>query len=237
MNRTIPWFLLSNGLLPHVASVTCYNNIFIPFTKLINKFCEFLGNVIVSIGSKLIQFESFVFNQFNYIDPIYNCLKLIESIFNNNININTRTPSYHYVPSNIRRRKTSTGRHLCSYFARKLCLRRQRIIISGSPTTKNDNSDTAASDHATPFFHPMVSCVYNFNPMDDPSCQDNTWYDAISPYWTGGMIWDGVYVLNHQVVSVTTDPIFVSNLNPALELSTTLFFLKNRKRAPLSCIA
>jgi hypothetical protein len=58
----LTWFLLSNGLLPHVASVTCYNNIFIPFTKLINKFCEFLGNVIVSIGSKLIQFESFIFN-------------------------------------------------------------------------------------------------------------------------------------------------------------------------------
>jgi hypothetical protein len=58
--------------------------------------------------------------------------------------------------------------------------------------------------------------------MDDPSCQDNTWYDAISPYWTGGMIWDGAYVLNHQVVSVTTDPIFVSNLPQALELSGTI---------------
>jgi hypothetical protein len=58
--------------------------------------------------------------------------------------------------------------------------------------------------------------------MDDPSCQDNTCYDAISPYWTGGMIWDGAYVLNHQVVSVTTDPIFVSNLPLALELSATI---------------
>jgi hypothetical protein len=46
--------------------------------------------------------------------------------------------------------------------------------------------------------------------------------DAISPYWTGGMIWDGAYVLNHQVVSVTTDPIFVSNLPLALELSATI---------------
>jgi hypothetical protein len=36
------------------------------------------------------------------------------------------------------------------------------------------------------------------------------------------MIWEGAYVLNHQVVSVTTDPIFVSNLPPALELSATI---------------
>jgi hypothetical protein len=62
----------------------------------------------------------------------------------------------------------------------------------------------------------------DFHRMDDPSCQDNTWYDAISPYWTGGMIWDSAYVLNHQVVSVTTDPIFVSNLPPAHELSATI---------------
>ncbi|OEU05712.1 hypothetical protein FRACYDRAFT_258571 [Fragilariopsis cylindrus CCMP1102] len=36
------------------------------------------------------------------------------------------------------------------------------------------------------------------------------------------MIWDGAYVLNHQVVSVTTDPIFVSDLLPAFELSATI---------------
>jgi hypothetical protein len=36
------------------------------------------------------------------------------------------------------------------------------------------------------------------------------------------MVWDGAYVLNHQVVFVTTDPIFVSDLNPTLELSATI---------------
>jgi hypothetical protein len=36
------------------------------------------------------------------------------------------------------------------------------------------------------------------------------------------MVWDGAYVLNHQVVSVTTDPIFVSDLLPSLELSSTI---------------
>jgi hypothetical protein len=146
----LTWFLLSHGLLPHVTSVTCYNNISIPFTIMINNLCEFLGNIIISIGSKLIQLESFIFNQFNYINPIYNGLKLIESMFNN-ININTGTPSYHYVPSNIRRRKTSTGRRLCLYFARKRRLRRQRT------TRKNDNRDIAESKHATPSFNPMES--------------------------------------------------------------------------------
>jgi hypothetical protein len=135
----LTWFLLSNSRLPHIASVTCYNNIFIPFTKLINKFCEFLGNIIVSFGSKLIQFESFIFNQFNYINPIYNGLKLIESMFGN-VNINTCPPSYHYVPSNIRRCKTSTGKHLCSFFARKRHLWRQQVVISGSNLSKNDSN-------------------------------------------------------------------------------------------------
>jgi hypothetical protein len=42
------------------------------------------------------------------------------------------------------------------------------------------------------------------------------------------MVWDGAYVLNHQVVSATTDPIFVFNLIPALELSTTIQTLETR---------
>jgi hypothetical protein len=36
------------------------------------------------------------------------------------------------------------------------------------------------------------------------------------------MVWNGAYVLNHQVVSVTTDSIFVSGLLPAFELSGTI---------------
>jgi hypothetical protein len=36
------------------------------------------------------------------------------------------------------------------------------------------------------------------------------------------MVWDGAYVLGHQVVSVTTDPIFVSNLLPMHEMSATI---------------
>jgi hypothetical protein len=36
------------------------------------------------------------------------------------------------------------------------------------------------------------------------------------------MVWGGAYVLNHQIVPVTTDPIFVSNLLPGHELSATI---------------
>jgi hypothetical protein len=198
----LTWFLSSNGLPPHLMSVACYNNIFVPFTKLINKLCELLGNVIVLFGSGIIRCESAVFSYFNYIDPVFGGIQYIESIFDN-INIDIGPPSYHSIPSNIRRRKTSTGKHLCSYFARKRHLQQQGIIISGSNQSKNDDKP----NNPTPCFHPMETYDDNFHPMDDPSCQDNTWYDAISPYWTGGMIWDGAYVLNHKVVSVTTDPI------------------------------
>ena len=69
---------------------------------------------------------------------------------------------------------------------------------------------------------PAPTIPQSFYPIDDPSYLDVTWYDAISPYWTGGMIWNSAYVLNHQVVSVTTDPIFVSNLSPTLEMSGTV---------------
>jgi hypothetical protein len=61
-----------------------------------------------------------------------------------------------------------------------------------------------------------------FNPTDDASYTDISWYDAVSPYWNGGMVWGGAYVLGHQAVSVTTDPIFVSKLPPGNELSATL---------------
>jgi hypothetical protein len=36
------------------------------------------------------------------------------------------------------------------------------------------------------------------------------------------MIWGGAYVLNHQVVSVTTDPIFISSLSSGFELPATI---------------
>jgi hypothetical protein len=208
--------------MPHVTSVMCYNNILIPFIELLNKFCEFIVNIIISFGSGIYQCESIIFNRFNYVDPIFNGIHTIGSLFNIlNIDNIDSPPTNRYAPSNIRRRKTSTGKHLFSYYARKR-RSRQQSIISGSNQSKNDKSHHDTSKDIPPSFRPVETYIDDFRPMDDPSCQDHTWYDAICPYWTGGMIWDSAYVLNHQVVSVYTDPVFVSNLTPALELSATI---------------
>jgi hypothetical protein len=137
------------------------------------------------------------------------------------------------IPLNSSKNKASTGKHLSSYFACKRRHCRGHIIpISGLIQSKNDNKnkrhhkqlhhDTSTSPHK------IESNTILFHPMDDPSCQDITWYDAISPYWTGGMVWNTVYVLNHQVVSITTDPIFVFDLTPAFELSATVQTLETR---------
>jgi hypothetical protein len=159
---------------------------------------------------------------------IIQSMHAIGSLFNIlNIGNIDSPPTNRYAPSNIRRRITSTGKHLFSYYACKR-RRRQQSIISGSNQPKNDKSHHETSKDIPPSFRPMETYIDDFRPMDNPSCQDHTWYDAICPYWTGGMIWDSAYVLNHQVVSVNTDPIFVSNLTPALELSATIQTQKPR---------
>jgi hypothetical protein len=215
----LSWFLHSRGLLPHVASVICYNNTCIPLIELLNMFYELIGNAIIAFGSGIIRCESFIFNRFDYINPIFTCIQRMGSIASN-ISINSDPPSLRYYRSNIRRRKCSTGKHLSVFYARKRRHRRQ-YVISGSNISKNDNPIEQTPPNEPSCSHPMKTCNNKFYPIDDPSCQNTTWYDAMSPYWTGGMVWDGAYFLNHQVVSVTTDPIFVSNLPPALELSAT----------------
>jgi hypothetical protein len=133
----LAWFLFSNGMLPRVASVACYNNIFIPLIGLFNKFFELIGNVLILFGSGIVRCESTVFKCFNYIDPIYSGIHYIKSIFSC-IDLDTPPHTLHYVPLNIRRQKTSTGKHLGSYFARKRSCRK-RYVISGSNRSKNEN--------------------------------------------------------------------------------------------------
>jgi hypothetical protein len=223
----LTWYLVSSKTLVHITLTACYNNLYVPFIELFNKSCELIGNIIVCFGNGIIQCESLVFQRFNYISPIYNGLKSIESALSN-ININIGNPSYRSTPSNSSKNKASTGKHLSSYFAQKRRRRRRRIIsISGLIKSKNDGNykrqyKQLPITNTTTGSHNIKSNTILFHPMDDPSCQDITWYDAISPYLTGGMVWSSAYVLNHQVVSVTTDPIFVSDSIPALELSATI---------------
>jgi hypothetical protein len=218
----LTWFLYSRGCMTHVTSVLCYNSFFIPFIGLLTTFCEFIGNLIIAFASGIVRSESIIFNQFNYIDPIFTSITAMGYLFNHiNINLDIGRSTRQYVPSNVRRRNTSTGKHLCSYYARKR-LHKKQFVISGSNKSKNDTSQHEASHNEPPCSHPMETYTNDFHPIDDPSCQDHTWYDAVCPYWTGGMIWNSAYVLNHQVVSVNTDPVFISNLPPALELSATI---------------
>jgi hypothetical protein len=231
--------MLQSGLLPRFTLYKCYNNIYIPFTHFIIKACELVGNIVTATGIQIIQAESLIFNRFNYINPLYYCIQragVICYTMIHKLGGNT-TPSFNYSPLNVRQRNTSTGKHLCSYYARKRILRRKQIIIPGSTyymsktdnkqndiitdngTNQNSNVDP---DHSYNYF----ANNHTFYPYNDPSHDDISWYDAISPYWTGGMVWSGAYVLanttGHQVVSVTTDPIFISNLPPAHELSATI---------------
>jgi hypothetical protein len=109
----LTWYLVSSGTLFHITSATSYNNLFIPLIELFNKSCEPIGNIIVWFGNGIIKCESFMFQHFNYINPIYNGLKLIEFAFSN-VNINVGNPSYRSNPSNSSKNKASTGRHLSS---------------------------------------------------------------------------------------------------------------------------
>jgi hypothetical protein len=180
-----------------------------------------MGNICLKFIKQIISCEDTLFNQFKYIDPIYNIINYVVNSFP--ILDGGRLPSFNYYPSNIRLCKTSSGRHLASYFARKRICRKQQII-SGPKKENDNNSENTNENRKNHIPHDRSYCYnnYTFYPNDAPSHCDDNWYDALSPYWTGGMVWGGAYVLNHQVVSATTDPIFVSNLLPGHELSVTI---------------
>ena len=88
-----------------------------------------IGSITKFIGGSIITAEEAVFNATNYVSPIYYALKLIENII----------PSIHYIPrrthqqptANVPARKSSTGKHLCNYFARKRCESKRSIIHPG----------------------------------------------------------------------------------------------------------
>jgi hypothetical protein len=183
------WFLLSTGLLPRFTMYSIYSNMWNPFSTTLIKLCESTGAFCIYAGTKFVKYESILFQYVEYVAPIYDMIQYIQSMVP--CLSNGRPPSFNFVPANNRQRKTSTGKHLGSYFARKRRHRR-RNVISGSNQSKNDNCKQYTPPDPT-CSHPMEANSDNFHPSDDPSCQDNTWYDAISPYWTGGMIWDGAF--------------------------------------------
>jgi hypothetical protein len=207
------WLLCSSGSMPHLkyeAYTIYYNNIFTPIIKLFSKFCTILGSAMILFGSGIIRSESLVFNHFNYVDPIFTGIKYIKSMFTNKINIHIGPPVLHCTRHNIRQHKASSGRYLGSYYARKCRLKRQQVIVPGFNyyhNSKNDKTQNKSKNDT----HNIYDCCtsdHSFHPFNDASHYNMSWYNAISPHWTGGLIWNGAYVLGHQVVSVTVDPIF-----------------------------
>jgi hypothetical protein len=229
------WFLLSNGLLPIFAFYSMHNNIYNPFSATVSKMCEYIGSIGIHVGFRIARIESLLFNKFDYIQPVYNLIKYAES-FMPNMN-HTAPSSLHYGRSNLPYRTISSGKHLASYFASKRLNRAKRIIIPKAEyylrskfSNKKVTNESRKSKPNTATN--TIDNEYIFYSFDDPSRLNITWYDAISPYWTGGMVWGGAYVLahdtGHQVVSVTTDPIFISNLPQENELSATLHPIEAR---------
>jgi hypothetical protein len=227
------WLLCSNTSIPHLKYEACtiyYNIVFTPIIKLFSKIFTIIGSAMISVGNGIIQSESIIFNHFNYVDPIFTGITYIESMFSNNIHIDTGPPAFYYARSNTRSNKASSGRHLGSHYARQRRLQRQQVIVPGLNyyhNSKNDKTQNKSNNDEHNSYDYYAS-DHSFHPLNDSSHCDISWYDAISPYWTEGSIWNGAYVLGHQVVSVTVDPVFISNLPPTHELSATIQASKAR---------
>jgi hypothetical protein len=111
------WFLFTTGLLPRFTLYSFHNNIYIPFSQMLMMLCESIGNAVILIGRQFIQCESILFRKYDYIYPVYKTIKYVEGLFPNYDG--GHPPSFKYLPSNVRSRKTSSGRHVAFYFAQE----------------------------------------------------------------------------------------------------------------------
>jgi hypothetical protein len=99
-----------------------------------------IGVFTTAVGSSIICTESIIFNNINYINPIYNTLKLIGSILPSiqsspcPIHGGTKTSA------NGRGRHKSSGQHLGRYFARKRSASKQAVISPDTTCNEYNNS-------------------------------------------------------------------------------------------------
>jgi hypothetical protein len=174
----LTWFLFSSGTFLHLISVGWHNLIFVPFHTLLSRLCELIGNATVAFGNGIVCVESSIFKQFNHINPIYNGIRRIESIFNS-INIDMVTNKSNHKRPSGRQQKSSSGRHLCSFYACKRRHRQLHVIVPGLNQSKTDNHKKNKPKSVS---HLVEEYDNIFHPIDDPSCQDTSWYDAVCPY-------------------------------------------------------
>jgi hypothetical protein len=104
--------------------------------------------------------ESVVFNRLDYISPVYNTLKLIGSILLPILS----SPHPMYPESKSNTNKTSSGRHLCKYFARKRQQFKKTIISPGSDYYCSSHIRTAT--RSRPSSRPVSSPASSADRLD-----------------------------------------------------------------------
>jgi hypothetical protein len=121
-------FIVSRRLLtPKYLFSLFYNFIYGPLMGVLFKL---IGLIMTTIGTSIISAESVVSDRFNYIYPVYNTLKLIGSILPP-IQSSPRL-MFPKSKSKSNTNKSSSGCHLCKYFACKRQQSKQTIISPDS---------------------------------------------------------------------------------------------------------
>jgi hypothetical protein len=197
------YFIMSRKLCTPKYVFTLWYNCF--YGPLMSFTFKSIGVLATAVGSSIICTESIIYNNINYINPIYDTLQLIGSIL----------PSIQSSPRPIyggtksangrgRGNHKSSGRHLCRYFARKQRASKQAII---SPTYNdyNDSTKIPSSDYSSKL---QV-------PSSKPSLAPSTTSDYSSSFRSmcHALVNAPSYVLTHQVIS-KDDTMTVSVLPP-----------------------
>jgi hypothetical protein len=209
------WFVISRRLLnPKYLFGLFYNFIYGPLRGMLFKS---IGLIMTTIGTSIICAELVVLNRFDYISPVYITLKLIGSILPP-IQSSTR-PMYPKSKSKSNTNKSSSGQHLCKYFARKRQQSKKTIISPGSDyyCSSHIRTATRSCPSSRPASSPASSAAPCFcpSPSSLPKSSLASSTTPCSPFWS---IYDtfsriGSYVLTHQVIS-TGNTVSVSFLPP-----------------------
>ena len=176
----LAWFLYTEGCPPLVIVKMCFNNMFTPMVDQVNMLLRMIAKTIVSFGTMVVKTESLIFQNFNYIDPIFNCLQRIERLVSS-ANINT-SPSISIRPSGISKRhnssnnKSSSGRHSAIFHARRRLATKNSIITRPWADYRNNQTQVRSNvrtRNRTRFETcgslPSLTIPQAFYPIDDPS--------------------------------------------------------------------
>jgi hypothetical protein len=188
---------------PKYVFTLWYNCFYGPLMSLIFKS---IGVFTTAVGSSIVCTESIIFNNINYINPVYNTLKLIGSILPSIQS--SPHPIYGCIKTsaNGRGRHKSSGRHLGRYFASKGRASKQAVISPDTTCNEYNNSKKNPSS------------VYSSH-VQAPSSKSSLALSTTSDYSSSFRSMCHVlfnapsYVLTHQVIS-KDDTMSVSVLPP-----------------------